>query len=177
MQYMPCNHALLAQEALFLTQKGTVFQIYKSFGKTPPPCWEKFPNNVVFFWQRTLAFYFISHNMTHSINQYHSWPPTLNQVILYDTKSMLLTEHMLISRGFLSPNFNCSLKRRNHRSFLHLRLHLFLHLPTIIAWRMDLRLQAQRAIEYIFNHIIQTTSIMISIKHLTLFSHPPALRS
>ena len=25
MQYMPCNHALLAQEALFLTQKGTVF--------------------------------------------------------------------------------------------------------------------------------------------------------
>ena len=25
------------------------------FGKTPPPCWEKFPNNVVFFfWKRTL---------------------------------------------------------------------------------------------------------------------------
>ena len=124
-----------------------------------------------------LAFYFISHNMTHSINEYRSWPPTWSQVKLYDTKSMLLTEHMFISRGFLSPNFNCSLKRRNHRSFLHLRLHLFLHLPTIIAWRLDFRLQAQRAIEYIFNHIIQTTSIMISLKQLTLFSHPPALRS
>ena len=123
-----------------------------------------------------LAFYFISHNMTHSINEYHSLPPTWSQVILHNTKSMPLTESMFISRGFLSPNFNCSLKRRNHRSFLHLRLHLFLHLPTIIAWRLDFRLQAQRAIEYIFNHIIHTTSIMISIKQLTLFSHPPALR-
>ena len=28
------------------------------FGKTPPPCWEKFPNNIVFFvWQRTLVGY------------------------------------------------------------------------------------------------------------------------
>ena len=105
-----------------------------------------------------LAFYFISHSMTHSINKYSSWPPRWSQVKSYDTKSMLLTEHMFISRGFLSPNFNCSLKRRNHRSFLHLRLHLFLHLPTIIAWRLDFRLQAQRAIEYISNHIIQTTS-------------------
>ena len=26
------------------------------FGKTPPPCWEKFPNNIVFFfWERTLS--------------------------------------------------------------------------------------------------------------------------
>ena len=25
------------------------------FGKTPPPCWENFPNNIVFsFWERTL---------------------------------------------------------------------------------------------------------------------------
>ena len=24
------------------------------FGKTPPPCWESFPNNIVFFWERTL---------------------------------------------------------------------------------------------------------------------------
>ena len=38
-------------------------------------------------------------------------------------------------------------------------------------------LSSEKAIEYIFNHIIQTTSIMISIKQLTLFSHPPALRS
>ena len=51
MQYIPCNSALLAQKTLFLTQKGTVFQIYKSFGiwEDPPPCWEKFPNNIVFF--------------------------------------------------------------------------------------------------------------------------------
>ena len=52
MQYIPCNSALLAQKTLFLTQKGTVFQIYKSFGiweDLPPPCWEKFPNNIVFF--------------------------------------------------------------------------------------------------------------------------------
>ena len=27
------------------------------FGKTPPPSWEKFPNNIVFFlWERTLSF-------------------------------------------------------------------------------------------------------------------------
>ena len=25
------------------------------FGKTPPPCWEKFPNDIVFFWERTLG--------------------------------------------------------------------------------------------------------------------------
>ena len=39
MQYIPCNSALLAQKTLFLTQKGTVFQIYKSFGirEDPPP--------------------------------------------------------------------------------------------------------------------------------------------
>ena len=51
MKYIPCNSALLAQKTLFLTQKGTVFQIYKSFGirEDPPPCWEKFPNNIVFF--------------------------------------------------------------------------------------------------------------------------------
>ena len=24
------------------------------FGKTPPPCWEKFPNDIVFFLERTL---------------------------------------------------------------------------------------------------------------------------
>ena len=38
MQYIPCNSALLAQKTLFLTQKGTVFQIYKSFGiwEDPP---------------------------------------------------------------------------------------------------------------------------------------------
>ena len=55
MQYIPCNSALLAQKTLFLTQKGTVFQIYKSFGiwEDPPPCWEKFPNNIVFLWERT----------------------------------------------------------------------------------------------------------------------------
>ena len=53
MQYIPCNSALLAQKTLFSTQKGTVFQIYKSFGiwEDPPPCWEKFPNNVVFFYE------------------------------------------------------------------------------------------------------------------------------
>ena len=29
------------------------------FGKTPPPCWENFPNNVVFsFWERTLCWFF-----------------------------------------------------------------------------------------------------------------------
>ena len=56
MQYIPCNSALLAQKTLFLTQKGTVFQIYKSFGiwEDPPPCWEKFPNDIVFFLERTL---------------------------------------------------------------------------------------------------------------------------
>ena len=39
MQYIPCNSALLAQKTLFLTQEGTVFQIYKSFGiwEDPPP--------------------------------------------------------------------------------------------------------------------------------------------
>ena len=39
MQYIPCNSALLAQKTLFLTQKGTVFQIYKSFWiwEGPPP--------------------------------------------------------------------------------------------------------------------------------------------
>ena len=55
MQYIRCNSALLAQETLFLTQKGTVFQIYKSFGiweDPPPPCWEKFPNNIVSFFMR-----------------------------------------------------------------------------------------------------------------------------
>ena len=55
MQYIPCNSALLAQKTLFLTQKGTVFQIYKSFGiwEDPPhpPWWEKFPNNIVFFYE------------------------------------------------------------------------------------------------------------------------------
>ena len=54
MQYIPCNSALLAQKTLFLTPKGTVFQIYKSFGiweDPPPPCWEKFPNNIVFFFE------------------------------------------------------------------------------------------------------------------------------
>ena len=25
------------------------------FGKTPPPCWEKFPNNIIFLWERTLG--------------------------------------------------------------------------------------------------------------------------
>ena len=41
MQYIPCNSALLAQKTLFLTQKGTVFQIYKSFG-----IWEDLPPHV-----------------------------------------------------------------------------------------------------------------------------------
>ena len=38
MQYILCNSALLARKTLFLTQKGTVFQIYKSFGiwEDPP---------------------------------------------------------------------------------------------------------------------------------------------
>ena len=56
MQYIPCNSALLAQKTLFLTQKGTVFQIYKSFGiwEDPPPCWEKFSNNIVFFFRAYL---------------------------------------------------------------------------------------------------------------------------
>ena len=60
MQYIPCNSALLAQKTLFLTQKGTVFQIYKSFGiwEDPPPCWEKFPNNIVFFMRAYLTFTF-----------------------------------------------------------------------------------------------------------------------
>ena len=56
MKYEICNiyHVIVhffPKKTLFLTQKGTVFQIYKilGFGKTPPPCWEKFPNNIVFF--------------------------------------------------------------------------------------------------------------------------------
>ena len=92
-----------------------------------------------------LAFYFISHNMTHSINEYRSWPPTWSQVKLYETKSMLSTEPMFISRGFLSPNFNCSLKRRNHRSFLHLRLHLFCTCRQLLhgGWTFAFKLREQ----------------------------------
>ena len=60
MKYIPCNSALLAQKTLFLTQKGTVFQITKvlGFGKTPPPCWEKFPNNIVFFYESVPKLHF-----------------------------------------------------------------------------------------------------------------------
>ena len=54
MQYIPCNSALLGHKALFLTQKGTVFSNLQKFwdlGRPPPPCWENFPNNVVFFFE------------------------------------------------------------------------------------------------------------------------------
>ena len=45
LQNIPCNSALLAQKTLFLTQKGTVFQIYKSFGiwEDPSPMLGKIP--------------------------------------------------------------------------------------------------------------------------------------
>ena len=48
------------------------------FGKSPPPCWEKFPNNIVFFgWARTLAGQFagscqrrsFSRNITHWVGE------------------------------------------------------------------------------------------------------------
>ena len=30
------------------------------FGKTPPPCWEKFPNDIVFFLTANLRFHFVT---------------------------------------------------------------------------------------------------------------------
>ena len=54
MKYIPCNSALLAQKTLFLTQKGTVFQIYKSFGiwEDPPPHVGKNSQIISFFFLR-----------------------------------------------------------------------------------------------------------------------------
>ena len=53
MQYMPCNSALLAQKTLFLTQKGTVFQIYKSLGiwEDPLPHVGKNSQIISFFYE------------------------------------------------------------------------------------------------------------------------------
>ena len=63
MQYIPCNSALLAQKTLFLTQKGTVFQIYKSFGiwEDPPPHVGKNSQIISFFFMRA---YLITCNVT-----------------------------------------------------------------------------------------------------------------
>ena len=53
MKYIPCNSALLAQKTLFLTQKGTVFQIYKSFGIwEDPPHVGKNSQIISFFFMR-----------------------------------------------------------------------------------------------------------------------------
>ena len=64
MKYEICNiyHVIvhfLPKKHCFWPKKALFFQIYKSFGiweDPPPPCWERFPNNIVFFfWQRTLV--------------------------------------------------------------------------------------------------------------------------
>ena len=59
MQYIPCNSALLAQKTLFLTQKGTVFQIYKSFGiwEDPPPHVGKNSQIISFFFYESVPQY------------------------------------------------------------------------------------------------------------------------
>ena len=48
--FLPKKHCFWPKKALFFK-----FTKVLGIGKTPPPCWEKFPNNIVFFiWQRTL---------------------------------------------------------------------------------------------------------------------------
>ena len=45
------------------------------FGKTPPPCWEKFPNNIVFFfWERTLVGQQDRISPADQILLEHAWP-------------------------------------------------------------------------------------------------------
>ena len=46
MHFLPKKHCFWPKKALFFK-----FTKVLGFGKTPPPCWEKFPNNIVFFYE------------------------------------------------------------------------------------------------------------------------------
>ena len=62
MKYEICNiyHVIvhfLPKKHCFWPKKALFFKFTKvlGFGKTPPPCWEKFPNDIVFFLRAYLS--------------------------------------------------------------------------------------------------------------------------